>query len=63
MMFNITSCILVFLIAAIFFALVHVFLLERFIDDKKMESTFMKITTWGTLVVFMWVMSWQNWWR
>ena len=63
MLFNLLSCLFVLLISAIIFAVIYGVLFLKVDDSVEARKYFINITVWGTLIIFMWIMSWQNLWR
>lgn len=61
MLFNVLTLILIAMILLIVWAII----LEKLgADPKKDEHVTFYVFIWGlSVVLFMWVMTWQNWWR
>jgi len=56
----------VLLISAVIFGVIYAIFLSKGIDEKDQElisKIFMNFTVWGTLIIFMWIMSLLNLWR
>lgn len=65
MTFNILSCFLVIFISLIVYATIFTLAESRWILRVKDEDKgiIMGLAISGTLIFFMWLMSWQYWWR
>jgi len=59
MLFNVLTCILVLIFAVVFWNLIY----SLFFKNKLNYDTFILFTSGTTLIIFMWIMSWQYCWR
>lgn len=66
MLFNILSCSLVWVVSLIVYAAIFSFL-EKIeiikLNGREDRSLIMHLSVYGTLVDFIWVMTFNNWWR
>ena len=56
-LFNILSCVMVWVISFTIFGAIWV----KGHEEKIVGMAFLMATT--LLIIFMWLMTWQNWWR
>jgi glycopeptide antibiotics resistance protein len=61
MLFNVLSCIMVYIIANVTIVIVHQVLEKRALDDE--ETKLSAVVAIIITIAFTWIMSWQNWWR
>lgn len=65
MLFNVLTCLSVLVILILVCALTLTFINNKWAMNTKKEDMviLMNFSVWSSLIIFMWIMSWQNWWR